>query len=74
MDTEKTATLKRIRDVGLIAVVRGPSEDATIGAVQALVAGGVRSIEITYSTPNAVRVTRALDRQFGDEARIVGGR
>lgn len=67
MTTEKAATLKRIRDIGLIAVLRGPSEDATGRTVEALVTGGVRGIEITYSTPNAARVARTLDRQFGDD-------
>jgi 2-dehydro-3-deoxyphosphogluconate aldolase/(4S)-4-hydroxy-2-oxoglutarate aldolase len=63
----KTATLERIRDIGLIAVLRGPSEDATLRTVEALVAGGVRAIEITFGTPNAAHVARALDRQLGDE-------
>jgi 2-dehydro-3-deoxyphosphogluconate aldolase / (4S)-4-hydroxy-2-oxoglutarate aldolase len=67
MRTDKTVTLKRIREVGLIAVLRGPSEDATVRTVEALVVGGVRGIEITYSTPNAAQVTRALDARFGDE-------
>jgi 2-dehydro-3-deoxyphosphogluconate aldolase/(4S)-4-hydroxy-2-oxoglutarate aldolase len=49
---DKTATVTRIRDLGLVAVLRGPSEEATVRAVEALVAGGVRGIEITYSTPN----------------------
>jgi 2-dehydro-3-deoxyphosphogluconate aldolase/(4S)-4-hydroxy-2-oxoglutarate aldolase len=62
----KAATLQRIRDLGLIAVLRGPSEDATVRAVDALVAGGVRGIEITYSTPNAAAVTRTLAQRFGD--------
>jgi 2-dehydro-3-deoxyphosphogluconate aldolase/(4S)-4-hydroxy-2-oxoglutarate aldolase len=64
---DKTATVKRIRDLGLVAVLRGPSEEATVRAVEALVAGGVHGIEITYSTPNAAGVTRTLARRFGDE-------
>lgn len=67
MDTDRTATLTRIREVGLIAVLRGPSEDVTLRAVEALVAGGVRGIEITCTTPGAAAVTRALARRLGDE-------
>lgn len=67
MTTDKTATLKRIRDAGLIAVLRGPSGDATVRTVEALVTGGVRGIEITYSTPDAAQVVRTLDRRFGDD-------
>jgi 2-dehydro-3-deoxyphosphogluconate aldolase/(4S)-4-hydroxy-2-oxoglutarate aldolase len=67
MGTDRTTTLTRIREVGLIAVLRGPSEAATVRAVEALVAGGVRGIEITYSTPRAAEVARTLDRKFGEE-------
>lgn len=62
----KDATLSRLHDLGLVAVIRGPSPDLTVRMVEALVAGGVLGIEITYTTPNAAEVVRALDRQFGD--------
>ena len=62
----KEATLNRLHDLGLVAVIRGPSPDLTVRMVEALVAGGVLGIEITYTTPNAAEVVRALDRQFGD--------
>lgn len=62
----KEATLRRLHDLGLVAVIRGPSADLTVRMVEALVAGGVTGIEITYTTPDATGVTRALDRAFGD--------
>jgi 2-dehydro-3-deoxyphosphogluconate aldolase/(4S)-4-hydroxy-2-oxoglutarate aldolase len=60
------ATLDRIRQTGLLAVIRGPSADLTVKMVAALIAGGVSGIEITYSTPNAAEVVAALDREYGD--------
>jgi 2-dehydro-3-deoxyphosphogluconate aldolase / (4S)-4-hydroxy-2-oxoglutarate aldolase len=59
-------TLARIREIGLLAVLRGPSPDLTIKMVEALVAGGVLGIEITHSTPNAADVVQELDSRFGD--------
>ena len=59
-------TLDRIRDLGLLAVIRGPSPDLTLAMVNALVAGGVSGIEITYTTPNAAEVVAALERKYGD--------
>jgi len=53
----KTETLQQIRTNGLIAVLRGPSPELTIKMVDALVAGGVRGIEVTLSTPDAYAVT-----------------
>ncbi len=65
MDANKT--LERIKNLGLLAVLRGPSEELTFKMVEALVEGGVRGIEITYSTPNADSVVRSLNARFGDD-------
>jgi len=62
----KQETLNRLHDLGLVAVIRGPSPELTVEMVAALVAGGVTGIEITYTTPNAAEVVRTLDRAFGD--------
>ncbi len=61
---DKEAQLKRIKDVGLLAVIRGPSPELTVKMVDALVAGGVYGIEITYSTPNATDVVRDSGREI----------
>lgn len=61
----KTETLEKIQELGLLAVIRGPSPELTVKTVEALVAGGVLGIEITYSTPNAEEVVRTLARHFG---------
>jgi 2-dehydro-3-deoxyphosphogluconate aldolase/(4S)-4-hydroxy-2-oxoglutarate aldolase len=63
--------LARIRELGLVAVLRGPSAELTIPMVEALIAGGVLGIEITYTTPNAIQVVRTLQQRYGD--RIVLG-
>jgi len=63
----KTEILARVKELGLLAVIRGPSPDLTVKMVEALVAGGVLGIEITYSTPHAEDVVRTLSMQFGDK-------
>jgi 2-dehydro-3-deoxyphosphogluconate aldolase/(4S)-4-hydroxy-2-oxoglutarate aldolase len=58
----KLEILERVKDLGLLAVIRGPSPELTVRMVDALIAGGVLGIEITYSSPNAeefVQVVRA---------------
>ncbi|MFD4653714.1 bifunctional 4-hydroxy-2-oxoglutarate aldolase/2-dehydro-3-deoxy-phosphogluconate aldolase [Streptomyces sp. NPDC058441] len=45
--------LSALRWAGVVAVLRAPSPDSALAAVDALVAGGVTGIEITYSTPDA---------------------
>jgi 2-dehydro-3-deoxyphosphogluconate aldolase/(4S)-4-hydroxy-2-oxoglutarate aldolase len=61
----KTETLEKVKELGLLAVIRGPSPELTVRMVEALVAGGVLGIEITYSTPNAEEVVRQLAGKFG---------
>lgn len=63
----KQTSLARIEKIGIIAVIRGPSEDLTLKMVEALVEGDITGIEITYSTPNAEEVVRKLDHQFGED-------
>lgn len=62
----KIETLERIKELGLLAVIRGPSPELTVTMVEALVAGGVLGIEITYSTPSAEEVVRTLSKKFGN--------
>ena len=64
---DKSEILEKVKELGLLAVIRGPSQELTVKMVEALVAGGVLGIEITYSTPNAEEVVRTLTRQFGSE-------
>jgi 2-dehydro-3-deoxyphosphogluconate aldolase/(4S)-4-hydroxy-2-oxoglutarate aldolase len=64
---EKKAVLEKIENLGLLAVLRGPSPDLTLKMVQALIKGGVTGIEITFTTPNALEVVRDLDEEFGEE-------
>ncbi len=63
----KEKTLELLKAAGLIAVIRGPSQELTLKMVDALVKGGVKGIEITYSTPNAAEAVKALDKPFGDQ-------
>lgn len=61
----KTEILEKIKELGLLAVIRGPSPELTVKMVAALVEGGVLGIEITYSTPNAEEVVKTLASRFG---------
>ena len=64
---DKDKILEKVKRAGVIAVIRGPSVDLTLKMVEALIAGGISSIEITYTTPNAVQVVDSLDQRFGDD-------
>jgi 2-dehydro-3-deoxyphosphogluconate aldolase/(4S)-4-hydroxy-2-oxoglutarate aldolase len=63
----KQATLDAISRLGLLSVLRGPSPDLTLRMVEALVAGGVTGIEVTFTTPQALEVVKSLDERYGDQ-------
>lgn len=63
---DKTEILEKVKELGLLAVIRGPSADLTVQMVDALVEGGVKGIEITYSTPDAEDVVRRLALKYGE--------
>ena len=67
----KQHVLKKIRDIGVIPVVRASSAEVAIQVVDAIRAGGVSLLEITLTVPGAVRVIEELSKRFGDDA-IVG--
>jgi 2-dehydro-3-deoxyphosphogluconate aldolase/(4S)-4-hydroxy-2-oxoglutarate aldolase len=63
----KQEVLEKVKELGLLAVIRGPSADLTVQMVDALINGGVLGIEITYSTPNAEDVVKTLAAKYGDK-------
>jgi 2-dehydro-3-deoxyphosphogluconate aldolase/(4S)-4-hydroxy-2-oxoglutarate aldolase len=69
----KNTVLKRIRDTGLIPVVRAESSEMAMGAVAALKAGGLDVLEVTMTVPGAIEVIRALAEEYGAEALIGAG-
>src|SRR5213076_2932580 len=69
----KTDVLQRIRDTGLIPVVRAESADLAMRAVEAIKAGGVDVLEVTMTVPGAIDVIAKLAATLGTEVVIGAG-
>jgi 2-dehydro-3-deoxyphosphogluconate aldolase/(4S)-4-hydroxy-2-oxoglutarate aldolase len=69
----KSNILRRIRDTGLIPVVRAESADQARRAVEAIIAGGLSVLEVTMTVPGAIEVIEQLTKAFGAEALIGAG-
>ena len=67
----KTDVLQRIREIGVIPVVRASSEEEAISVVEAIKAGGLPILEITMTVPRAVQLIQTLSARYGSQA-IVG--
>jgi len=68
MPRTKEQLLQTMIDVGVVAVIRAPSAEILPDIAEALIAGGVPTIEVTMTTPNAIEGIAALNKRFGERA------
>jgi 2-dehydro-3-deoxyphosphogluconate aldolase/(4S)-4-hydroxy-2-oxoglutarate aldolase len=69
---DKERVLNRIREIGVVAVVRADSSDRAQRIIEACLAGGVSAIEVTFTVPQAHRVIADLRRRFTEDEIILG--
>jgi len=62
--------LTLLTDPGVIAVVRAPRREQVLPLSEALIAGGVHAVEITLTTPDALRAIREVARALGQRALV----
>lgn len=64
---KKAGAFKRMLEGGIIPVVRASSSDDALKIVDAIREGGIKTIEITMTVPNAIGVMEAVAKKLGDE-------
>lgn len=69
---KKSKILKKITDIGIVAVVRSETIEEGIRISKACVEGGIPAIEVTYTVPGATEVIKALKEQFTSEELVIG--
>src|SRR5437763_6753733 len=67
------SVMQRIREIGIVPVVRATSAAEALDAVEAIRAGGIPILEITLTVPGAVQVLHELTGRLGDAALIGAG-
>ena len=70
--SERTA-LSRVLECGLVAILRAPSGQRLAEVAEALLAGGVEIIEITFTVPGAHRVLEEVADRLGDKILLGAG-
>lgn len=68
----KRETLVKLEENFLFAVVRGKSEDDGYEISKATYEGGIKNIEVTFSTPNADKVISRLAAEFAGTDMVIG--
>ncbi|MCE0521472.1 MAG: bifunctional 4-hydroxy-2-oxoglutarate aldolase/2-dehydro-3-deoxy-phosphogluconate aldolase [Methylacidiphilales bacterium] len=63
----KDQIIEGLLATGVVAIIRVDRSEQLIEASRALIDGGVSAIEITMTTPNALKVIADMRRVFGDK-------
>jgi 2-dehydro-3-deoxyphosphogluconate aldolase/(4S)-4-hydroxy-2-oxoglutarate aldolase len=69
----KDANLERIFRCGVVAIIRAPSGETLAEAAEALAAGGVEAIEVTFTVPRAPKVLEEVADRLGDKIVLGAG-
>lgn len=69
---DKIQVLQKLCDCGVVAVVRGTSEEQVIKIIDACVAGGIIGIEVTFTVPGAADIIKALSKKYDPNEVVIG--
>ncbi|MEX2558340.1 MAG: bifunctional 4-hydroxy-2-oxoglutarate aldolase/2-dehydro-3-deoxy-phosphogluconate aldolase [Pirellulales bacterium] len=65
--------LARLLQTGIVAILRAPDGSRLVDAAQALLAGGIDVMEVTFTVPHAPKVLEHLADQLGDKLLLGAG-
>ena len=68
----KFETLRKIEEVGIVAVVRATSVEQAEKITDACIAGGVAAIELTFTVPHADKLIEAMKEKYSSGEIIIG--
>jgi len=73
MSWSKEKAIARIREVGVIPIVRVASPEDAYRVAEALIEGSIGIAEITMTVPNATRVMERVAERFGEKVLLGAG-
>ena len=56
--------LKKLKEEGIVAVIRANSHEQALGYIKACISGGIKAIELTYTIPNVVEAYKVCIRKL----------
>lgn len=72
MTMDKIEILSRLKDEKLVAVIRAESIDKGMKIIDAVVAGGIKFIEVTFTVPKATNLIETLTDRYAGSDVIIG--
>ena len=73
MNTNQKSVLNLIGEYGAVLVVRCENEDEAVNGIRAVLEGGLRAVEVTFTTPGAPGIIRRVKHEFGDSVLLGAG-
>jgi 2-dehydro-3-deoxyphosphogluconate aldolase/(4S)-4-hydroxy-2-oxoglutarate aldolase len=64
---KKMDLVRRLTDPGVIAILRADSAEKLTDAIHAIVAGGIQAVEVTMTTPAALKLIAHVRAALGDK-------
>ncbi|SHE75625.1 2-keto-3-deoxy-phosphogluconate aldolase [Caldanaerobius fijiensis DSM 17918] len=65
--------LEKIKNSGIVAIIRGAKSDTILKIIQALREGGIDNIEITVEVPGAIEIIKEVNAQLRNEIYLGAG-
>lgn len=70
--TKKHTIISKLKDNFLFAVIRGTSAEEATEISEAVYEGGIKNIEVTFTTPQADESIKALSKKYAGTDMVVG--
>lgn len=70
---KKESILSAMKEIGIVPVVRTPTAESALRAIEAIYEGGIRAAEVTMTVPGAVKVLEQLADKFGGKMVLGAG-
>ena len=68
-----TFNLRRLEESPVLGIIRGAPKDSIKGVMDACVAGGLRFVELTLNTENALSLIESASQQFSEDLCVGAG-
>lgn len=70
---KRVSILNRLEQAGVIAVVRGKTKEEALQASHAIIKGGMKGIEVTFTAPNAALIIQELSEHYRNDTELIIG-
>ena len=68
---DKIEVVNKIKEIGVVAVIRGNNTEEAVAMSEACIKGGVTAIELAFTTPRAHEAIRELAKKYADNPDVV---